>query len=146
MRGFPITQLPDYKITQSRESYVSLRPQYGAGRTDGRRNPPQPGPRARHDSAQTSWTGQVSRTQSDVRRVSEVFRRDSEAGEGDPEAVGGLSDLNRHSLQRHNELNAGYLFVLQAIVIGNEEVHSHSGGAGKLHRIRRCDQAAAFYR
>src|SRR5580704_9687881 len=69
-------------------NYVSLRSQYGAGRTDGRRNPPQPGPRTRHDSPQTSRAGQIAGTQSDVRRVSEVFRRDAEAGERDSEAVG----------------------------------------------------------
>src|ERR1700723_2555530 len=73
------------------QSYVSLRSQYGAGRIDRRRYSPQPGSRARHDSAQTSWAGQVARTQPDVRRVSEVFRRDAEAGEGNSEAVGGLS-------------------------------------------------------
>src|ERR1700685_480529 len=78
--------------------YVSLRSQHGAGRTDGRRNSPQPGPRTRHDSAKTSGTRQVAGTQSDVCRVSEVFRRDAEVGERDSEAAGGLERRVRASV------------------------------------------------
>src|SRR5580704_12023754 len=73
--------------------YVSLRSQYGSGRTDRGRDAAQSCARARHDSAPASLDGQGAGAEPDVRGVSEVFRRGAEAGERNTEAVGGLARL-----------------------------------------------------
>src|SRR5579863_8777404 len=69
------------------QSYVSLRSQHRAGRIDRRRNPAEPRARAGHDAAQETLGGQIAGVEPPVRRVSEVFRRDAEAGERDFEAT-----------------------------------------------------------
>src|SRR5580704_2825482 len=94
-----MTRSPNYSM----RFYVSLRSDYRAGRIDRRRNLAEPGARARHDPAQAPFHRQGAGAEPPVRRVSEVFRGDAEAGERDSAAADFLvadagPDATRHSL------------------------------------------------
>src|ERR1700720_487778 len=51
--------------------------------------------------------------------------------------------LNRHSFERDDELNAGDLTIVEAGIVGDEQVHAKRGCAGELNGIWRAHSRVA---